>query len=114
MGLAPQDQVLESARGRGHGAEALAELDHGGTLVLEPERDPGGVPGAPARSPSYAISLVSQEAEILCRVSIAQSGCQLALEQIKETVLVRSDLQQDYVIVASLDVTIDRLQMAVG
>jgi hypothetical protein len=43
--LLRNDQLLELARGRRHRAEALAELDHRGTLVLEPERDVGGVPG---------------------------------------------------------------------
>ena len=43
--LLGDDQLLELARGRRHRAEPLAELDHFGALVLEPERDVGGVPG---------------------------------------------------------------------
>ena len=35
------------------------------------------------------------------------------LEQIEETVLIRSDLQQDDVIVAGLDEAVDRLEMTV-
>ena len=50
---------------------------------------------------------------ILGRVSIAQSGRQLALEKIEETVLIRSDLQQDEVVVASLEEAIDGLEMTV-
>ena len=42
--LLRDDQLLKLARGRRHGAEALAELDHRRSLVLEPERDVGGVP----------------------------------------------------------------------
>ena len=43
--LAGDDQLLELAGGRRHGAEALAELDHRGALVLQAQRDVGGVPG---------------------------------------------------------------------
>ena len=40
-----ETQLLELAGRRRHRAEALAELDHRGPLVLQPERDVGGVPG---------------------------------------------------------------------
>ena len=44
-------------------------------------------------------------------LSISQGGCQLALEEIEERILMRPDLDKDDVIVASLDEAIDRLEM---
>ena len=48
-GLAPWASLREtmsfSSSRVGADMEALAELDHGGPLVLQPERDVGGVPG---------------------------------------------------------------------
>ena len=43
--LPRDDQLLELAGRRRHGAEALAELDHRGALVLQAQRDVGRVPG---------------------------------------------------------------------
>jgi hypothetical protein len=46
-------------------------------------------------------------------LSVAQRGRQLALEKIKEIVLMWSHLQQDDVIVASIYVAADRLEVTI-
>ena len=47
----------------------------------------------------------------LSRLSIAQGGRQFPLEEIEEIVLIRTYLQQDNMIAADLNVSIDRLEM---
>src|SRR2546430_13906015 len=49
---------------------------------------------------------------VLCRLASVQRGRQMTLEEIHKRILLRADLGQDDMIVAGLDVAIDRLKMA--
>src|SRR5437763_254785 len=51
---------------------------------------------------------------VLCRLASVQRGRQMTLEEIDKRILLRADLGQDDMIVAGLDVAIDRLKMALG
>ena len=52
------------------------------------------------------------DASSLSRLPLPQGGRQAALEEINKFLLLRSDLNQNNMVVAGLDVAIDRLEMA--